>query len=136
MFNAFKLKKIELGKGEEIIKEGAVHYRGGGIRRPLIWASAYGKLYLTNKRIVLEYFHLAIPTFNNIYGVLKRKIEISLAKVKNVKKYLLDIVEIEYEEDKTLRAIYFAPWKAFSSVGLIKIADDWVQKIQELVKKE
>jgi hypothetical protein len=124
-----------LRKGEKIIKEGIVEYKGSGIRKPLLFASAYGKMYLTDRRLVLEYYHLAIPTLNKVYGILKRKIEIALAKITDVKQIFPGsaVVVIEYVEDKQIKGyLYFAPWKAFAGLSLPRIAEDWIQKIQQL----
>jgi hypothetical protein len=132
-----------LKENEKIIKEGFLHYRGW-FNKPVL-STCFGKIYLTNQRLFLEYFLLGIPTTNKVYGLFKREIEIPLSKIKDVKKVLPDTIRLDYMTNGKLETMSFVPypfpWKTIATffksrftTNIIKLANEWVEEIRKLLK--
>lgn len=117
---------MELKKGEKIIKQGNVRYKGDSLSMPG-WS---GILYLTNKRLFLEYYGF-IPAN-------KTEIEIPLDEITGAKKawflrpYLF---KVEYQHGGEPKSIIFAPSDSMFGWNMMKTANEWIAQIQNSIKK-
>ncbi len=116
---------------EEIIKKDIVHYRGG--EKPYI-STAYGYLKLTKSKLFLDYYLLSIPAVKKVYGILKRRIQIPIKNIKDVKKFL-DILIVSYVDNSKTKKVYLGFWKVFKTgIYTLKLCNEWIEAINKLRK--
>jgi hypothetical protein len=117
---------------ETTIKQNIVHYRGEG--KPFI-PTAYGYLKLTEEKLILEYYLFGIPIVDKVCGLGIRRLEIPIKNIATVsnKPWLgSGILKISYILQSGTKEIYVSPWKAFTSLGLIEVCNDWIEAINRL----
>ena len=123
LFYWVKSLKINLKKNETIIKEGYMTYEGRNVLMPFILSGNYGKIYLTNKRLVLKYIRF-----------LEHKIEILLENIKSVNVVTLAVfpmLKVDFLENGEIKSVYFYPRP--SSINPFVSPEEWRDEIENIL---
>ena len=136
---------MQLKENEKIVKEGFFKLKPW-IRKPyiLFLPQCYGKIYLTNQRMIFDYFLLGTGGIEKPHGLFPRKIEVPFNRIKNIGKILPVILKLDYEENGKLRTICFVtypfPWRKVATIfdssattNIIKLTSEWVEEIKKFI---
>jgi hypothetical protein len=108
-----KSLKINLKTNEKIIKKAFISYEGRTKISPFFKAKIFGKIYLTNKRVLLKYI-----------SFLENEIEIPLNKIKNISKFFMNIIRIDYLKNGKINSVYFS----------VRKSEEWIEEINRAIK--